>query len=68
MLNILSASYEIPTKDTPKYTIYDIQNTLLSFLILEIVEQGYHYLLQEKVFVWNKYEILREYFDLRQHV
>jgi hypothetical protein len=51
MLDILSASYEVPTKDILKYAIYDIQNTLFSFLILETVEQGHHYLLQEKVSV-----------------
>jgi hypothetical protein len=50
MPDILSASYEIPTKDIPEYAIYDIQNTLFNSLILEIVEQGYYYLLQEKVF------------------
>ena len=38
MSDILSALYEVPTKDIPEYTIYDIQNTLLSFLILETVE------------------------------
>jgi hypothetical protein len=53
MLDILSASYEVPTKDTPKYAIYDIQNILFSFLILEIVKQGHYYLLQEKVFAWD---------------
>jgi hypothetical protein len=49
MSDILSASYETPTKDTPKYAIYDIQNTLLNSLILEIVKQGHYYLLQKKV-------------------
>jgi hypothetical protein len=67
MSDILSASYEAPTKDTPKYAIYDIQNTLLSSLILETVEQDHHYLLQEKVSAWDQYETLREYFDLGQH-
>jgi hypothetical protein len=67
MPDILSALYEAPTKDTPEYTIYDIQNTLLSSLILETVKQGHHYLLQEKVFAWDQYETLREYFDLGQH-
>ena len=67
MPDILSASYETPTKDTPKYAIYDIQNTLLNSLILETVEQGYHYLLQEKMSTWDQYETLREYFDLGQH-
>jgi hypothetical protein len=67
MPDILSASYEAPTKDTPEYAIYDIQNTLLSSLILETVEQGHHYLLQEKVSAWDQYETLREYFDLGQH-
>jgi hypothetical protein len=67
MPDILSASYEIPTKDISEYAIYDIQNTLFSFLILEIVKQGHHYLLQEKVSAWDQYETLREYFDLGQH-
>jgi hypothetical protein len=67
MPDLLSASYEAPTKDTPEYAIYDIQNTLLSSLILETVEQGHHYLLQEKVSAWDQYETLREYFDLGQH-
>jgi hypothetical protein len=67
MPDILSASYEAPTKDTPEYAIYDIQNTLLSSLMLETVEQGHHYLLQEKVSAWDQYETLREYFDLGQH-
>jgi hypothetical protein len=49
MSDILSALYKVPTKDISEYAIYDIQNTLLSFLILETVKQGYHYLLQEKV-------------------
>jgi hypothetical protein len=49
MPDILSASYEVPTKDIYEYAIYDIQNTLLSFLILETVKQGHYYLLQEKV-------------------
>ena len=53
MLDILSASYEAPTKDISEYAIYDIQNTLFSFLILEIVKQGHYYLLQEKVFAWD---------------
>ena len=50
MPDILSALYEAPTKNTPKYAIYDIQNTLLSSLILETIKQGHHYLLQEKMF------------------
>jgi len=45
MPDILSASYEAPTKDISEYAIYDIQNTLLSSLILETVKQSYHYLL-----------------------
>jgi hypothetical protein len=53
MSDILSASYEAPTKNTPKYAIYDIQNTLLNFLILETVEQGHHYLLQKKISAWD---------------
>jgi hypothetical protein len=67
MPDILSASYEAPTKNTPEYAIYDIQNTLFSSLILETVEQGHHYLLQKKVSAWDQYETLREYFNLRQH-
>ena len=67
MPDILSASYEAPTKDTPEYAIYDIQNTLFSSLILETVEQSHYYLLQEKVSAWDQYETLREYFDLGQH-
>jgi len=65
MPDILSASYEVPTKDIYEYAIYDIQNTLLSFLILETVKQGHYYLLQEKVSAWDQYETLREYFNLR---
>jgi hypothetical protein len=65
--NILSASYEAPTKEIFEYAIYDIQNTLFNSLILETVEQGHHYLLQEKLSARDQYEILREYFDLRQH-
>ena len=53
MSDILSASYEVPTKDTPEYAIYDIQNTLLNSLILETVKQGHYYLLQEKVSTWD---------------
>ena len=64
MPDILSALYEVSTKDIPKYAIYDIQNILLSFLILETVEQGHYYLLQEKMSAWDQYETLREYFDL----
>ena len=67
MPDILSALYEVPTKDISEYAIYDIQNTLFSSLILETVEQGYYYLLQEKVSAWDQYETLREYFDLGQH-
>jgi hypothetical protein len=67
MSDILSALYEAPTKDTLKYAIYDIQNTLLSSLILKTVKQGHYYLLQEKVSTWDQYETLREYFDLGQH-
>jgi hypothetical protein len=43
--DILSALYEVPTKDTPEYAIYDIQNSCFSFLILETVKQGHYYLL-----------------------
>ena len=53
MSDILSASYEAPTKDTLKYAIYDIQNTLFSSLILETIKQGYHYLLQKEVSAWD---------------
>jgi hypothetical protein len=34
---------------------------------LETIEQGHHYLLQEKVSAWDQYETLREYFNLGQH-
>jgi hypothetical protein len=34
---------------------------------LETLEQGHHYLLQEKASAWDQYETLREYFDLGQH-
>ena len=67
MPDILSALYVVPTKDTSEYAIYDIQNTLFNSLILETVEQGHYYLLQEKLSARDQYEILREYFDLRQH-
>ena len=53
MPDILSVLYEVPTKDTFEYAIYDIQNILFSFLILETVKQGYYYLLQEKVSAWD---------------
>jgi hypothetical protein len=53
MPDILGVLYEAPTKDTLEYAIYDIQNTLFSSLILETVEQGHHYLLQEKVSAWD---------------
>jgi hypothetical protein len=49
MPDILCATYDTPTEGTSGYSIYDIQNTLLSSLILETVKQGHHYLLQEKV-------------------
>src|SRR5271156_3067692 len=65
--NILSASYEAPTKETSEYAIYDIQNTLLISLILETVEQDHHHLLQGMISAWDQYETLREYFDLGQH-
>jgi hypothetical protein len=48
MPDILSASYEVPTKGTSECIIYNIQNTLLGTFILETVKQNYHYLLQEK--------------------
>ena len=38
MPNILNVLYEVSTEDIFEYIIYDIQNTLLSLLILEIVE------------------------------
>jgi hypothetical protein len=53
MSDILSASYKAPTKDISEYAIYDIQNTLFSFLILKTVEQGHYYLLQEKISAWD---------------
>ena len=67
MPDILSASYEVPTKDTSEYIIYNIQNTLLGTFILETVEQDYHYLLQEKTSAWEKYETLQKHLDLGQH-
>ena len=48
MPDILSASYEVPTKGTSECMIYNIQNTLLGTFILETIKQDYHYLLQEK--------------------
>ena len=45
MPDILCATYDIPTEGTFGYSIYDIQNTLLSSFIFETVEQDYHYLL-----------------------
>ena len=65
--DILSATYEIPTNGTSEYTVYDIQNTLLSSFIFETVEQDYHYLLQEKISAWDQYKTLQEYFDLGHH-
>jgi hypothetical protein len=67
MPDILSASYEIPTKDISECIIYNIQNTLLGTFILKTVKQDYHYLLQEKTSAWEKYEILQKHLDLRQH-
>ena len=67
MPDILSASYEVPTKGTSECMIYNIQNTLLSTFILETVEQDYHYLLQEKTSAWDKYETLQKHLDLGQH-
>jgi hypothetical protein len=51
MPDILCVTYDIPTEDTSGYSIYDIQNTLLSSFIFKTVEQNYHYLLQEKISV-----------------
>jgi hypothetical protein len=67
MLNILNASYEVPIKGTSECMIYNIQNILFGTFILETVEQDYHYLLQEKTSVWEKYETLQKHLDLRQH-
>ena len=67
MPDILNVSYEAPTEGTSEYAIYDIRNTLLSSLILETVEQGYHHLLQKKTSAWEQYEILQNYLDLGQH-
>jgi hypothetical protein len=58
MPDILNASYEVPTKGTSEYIIYNIQNTLFGTFILETVKQDYYYLLQEKTSAWDKYEIL----------
>jgi predicted glycosyltransferase involved in capsule biosynthesis len=67
MPDILCATYEIPTKKSPEYTIYDIQNTLLISLILITLEQSHHYLLQDKAYAWDQYKTLKQYFDLGQH-
>jgi hypothetical protein len=67
MPDILSVSYEVPTKGTSECMIYNIQNTLLGTFILETVEQDYHYLLQEKTSAWDKYETLQKHLDLGQH-
>jgi hypothetical protein len=49
MPDILCATYDIPIEGISGYSIYDIQNTLLSSFIFKTVEQDYHYLLQEKI-------------------
>jgi hypothetical protein len=67
MPDILSVSYEIPTKGTPECAIYNVQNTLLSSFILETVEQDYHHLLQKKTSAWEQYDTLQKYLDLGQH-
>jgi hypothetical protein len=67
MPDILCATYDIPIEGISGYSIYDIQNTLLSSFIFEIVEQDYHYLLQEKIFAWDQYKTLQKYFDLGHH-
>jgi hypothetical protein len=38
MSDILNASYEVSTKGTSEYMIYNIQNTLLGTFILETVK------------------------------
>jgi hypothetical protein len=53
MPDILCVTYEIPIKESSKYTIYDIQNTLLISLILVTLEQDHHYLLQDKAYAWD---------------
>jgi hypothetical protein len=58
MPDILCATYDIPTEGISGYSIYDIQNTLLSSFIFETVEQDYHYLLQEKISAWDQYKTL----------
>ena len=63
--DILDSSYDVPTEDTFEYAIYDIQNTLLSSLILETVKQDYHYLLQKQISTAEQYDILQRYFDLK---
>ena len=68
MPDILCATYDTPIEDISGYSIYDIQNTLLSSFIFETVEQDYHYLLQEKITAWDQYKTLQEYFDLEHYV
>jgi hypothetical protein len=67
MSDILCATYDIPIEGIFGYSIYDIQNTLLSSFIFETVEQDYYYLLQEKIITWDQYKTLQEYFDLGYH-
>jgi hypothetical protein len=67
MPDILCATYDTLTEGTSGYSIYDIQNTLLSSFIFETVEQDYDYLLQEKISAWDQYKTLQEYFDLGHH-
>jgi hypothetical protein len=58
MPDILCATYDTPTEGTSGYSIYDIQNILLSSFIFETVKQDYHYLLQEKISAWDQYKTL----------
>ena len=51
MPDILSASYEAPAEGTSEFAMYDVQNTLLTSLILETVEQDHHHLLEDKISV-----------------
>ena len=67
MPDILNALYEIPIEGIFEYDIYDYQDTLLSSLILETVEQDYHHLLQKETTAWEQYKILQKYLDLGQH-
>ena len=66
MPDILDASYEVPTKGTPEYLIYNIQNTLISSFILETVEQDYHRLLQKKTSAREQHDNLQKHLDIGQ--